>query len=98
IVLGGRQINEKKVDFSSSHLVFPILDINPPFSTLRSAQVPLITSVNSFRLRWLKTAAHGIEHLLWGRVHALGRDGIIAVQGNGNAEKRNGKPPNSLHQ
>src|SRR4029077_6795974 len=61
------------VDFSFSHLVFPVLYVDPPLSALWPAQVPLITSVNSFRLGRLETAPHRVEHLLRCRVYVFRR-------------------------
>src|SRR5229473_7395874 len=50
--------------FSFAHFVCAILNVDPPLTAVRAAQIPLVTSVDSFCLRRLKAAAHGIEHLL----------------------------------
>src|SRR4029078_3850494 len=57
--------------FSLAHLVGPVVYLDPPFAAVRSAQVPLITSVHTFCLCRLKTAAHGIEHILRRRIGRL---------------------------
>src|SRR5262245_32706895 len=61
------------VDFSFAHFVRPVIYLDPPFAAIWSAQVPLITSVETFCLRRLKTAAHGIEHPLRRRIFGTGR-------------------------
>src|SRR5215471_21397339 len=52
-------------DFSPAHFVRAILNVDPPLTAIRPAQIPLVTSVDSFCLGRLKTAAHGIKYLLW---------------------------------
>src|SRR5262249_32864750 len=61
------------VDFALAHFVGPIVYIDPPFTAIWSAQVPLVTSVHTFCLCRLETAAHGIEHPLRRRIFGTGR-------------------------
>src|SRR5215475_2306197 len=61
------------VYLSVAHLVGPIVYLDPPLAAVRSAQLPLITSVHTFCRCRLKTAAHGIEHILWRRFSAFSK-------------------------
>src|SRR5512132_1420233 len=58
-------------DFPLGHLVGPVVSRDPPFATMWSAHTPLITSVHTFCFCRLKTAAHGIEHVLRRRLSAV---------------------------
>src|SRR5215831_5593877 len=60
--------------FPFTHLVGPIIYVDPPFATVRAAQIPLVASVNSFCLCRLKTAAHRVEDVLRRRFYLTGRD------------------------
>src|SRR5437879_2758487 len=59
-------------DVSLAQLVGPVVYLDPPLAAVRSAQVPLITSVHTFCFCRLKTAAHRIEHLLRRRINVVG--------------------------
>src|SRR4029077_4306628 len=59
-------------DLPLAHLIAPVVYLDPPFAAVRSAQVPLITSVNTFRFCRLETAAHSIEHFLRRRIRMTG--------------------------
>ena len=66
-------------DLPLSHLAGPIIYLDPPLAAIRSAQVPLITSVHTFCLCRLKTAAHRIEHVLRSRLNVLAAAPIAAL-------------------
>ena len=69
-------------DFPLAHLVGPVVYLDPPFATMRSAQVPLITSVHTFCFCRLETAAHAIEHFLRRRLSAVSQgDGRTGADG-----------------
>ena len=68
----------RMVDLPLSHFVGPVVYLDPPFATVRSAQIPLITSVHTFCFCRLETAAHSIEHFLRRRIHMTGRAAIAA--------------------
>ena len=65
-------------DFSFAHLVGAVVYVDPPFATVRAAQVPLVTSVHTFCLGRLKTAAHRVEHLLRRRILMLAAAAVAA--------------------
>src|SRR5437764_14304039 len=69
-------------DFPRSHFVGPIVYLDPPFATMRSAQVPLIASVNTFRFGRLKTTTHAIEHFLRRRIRVTGSGGCCCTEAN----------------
>src|SRR5678809_1020813 len=75
-------------DFSLGHLVGPVVYLDPPLAAVRSAQVPLITSVHTFCLCRLKTVAHRIKPVLRSRLHAVsqgdGRSGVHGHRDNAN--------------
>ena len=78
ILVACAESDVRMVDLPLSHLVGPVVYLDPPLAAVRSAQVPLITSVHTFCFCRLKTAAHGIEHFLRRRIHMTGRGGIAA--------------------
>src|SRR5215471_13362854 len=67
-------------DFSLAHFVRAILNVDPPLPAIRTAQVPLITSVEAFCFCRLKTDAHCIEHFLRCRIHTIGRGGHCCAE------------------
>src|SRR5207237_2320488 len=52
------------IDFSLSHLVGPVVHVDPPFSAIGAAELPLVARMHSLCLLRLETLAHPIEHLL----------------------------------
>src|SRR4029077_8768192 len=58
-------------DFPLAYLVGSVVYLDPPFATMWSAQIPLITSVHTFCFCRLKTAAHRIEHILRRRLSVV---------------------------
>src|SRR5213594_4617701 len=79
-------------DFSLTHLVGPIVYLDPPLAAVRSAQVPLITSMHTFCFCRLKTAAHCVEHVLRRRIYVTGRGGHCCAQANRSTDRRKEAP------
>src|SRR4029077_88327 len=71
ILVACAESNVRMVDLPLAHLTGPVVYLDPPLAAVRSAQVPLITSVHTFCLCRLKTAAHRIEPVLRSRLNAV---------------------------
>src|SRR6476659_5146089 len=82
ILVACAESDVRMVDLPLSHFVGPVVYLDPPFATVRSAQIPLITSVHTFCFCRLKTAAHRIEPVLRSRLNAVSQgDGRSRVHG-----------------
>src|SRR6476620_6786316 len=87
ILVACAESNVRMVDLPLAHLIGPVVYLDPPLAAVRSAQVPLVTSVHTFCLCRLKTAAHRIEPVLRSRLNAVSEgDGRSGVHGHRDKE------------
>src|SRR6478672_223230 len=82
ILVACAESDVRMVDLPRSHFAGPVVYLDPPFATMWSAQIPLITSVHTFCFCRLETAAHSIEHFLRRRLSAVSQgDGRTGAHG-----------------